>query len=77
MDAIPESELQRLYRAINAAIHLAWNGRVGEGFRTLLDGRRRAEWLAAEEAPWAEDLARRYRNAAACFAERYGERLLG
>jgi hypothetical protein len=72
---LPDSEIDRLMDAVDEAIGLAAEGKVGEGYRLLSEGRIRASELAKAREPWGAELVHRWRLACDNYAASYGVEL--
>jgi hypothetical protein len=73
---IPTEEIDHLTETVDAAIGLAAEGSVGEGYRRLSEGRARADLLRIAGRPWAAELLSRWAHACDTYTEAYGVPIL-
>jgi hypothetical protein len=69
---IPTEEIDQLTTIVDEAIGLAAEGKVGEGYRRLSEGRARAELLRVAGRSWAAELLARWQHACDTYTEAYG-----
>jgi hypothetical protein len=69
---IPDEEIDHLTQTVDEVIGLAADGRVGEGYRLLSEGRLRAHNLRLLGHKWGRELAERWDLACDNYAEAYG-----
>ena len=72
MTPIPDFELDLLGNAVDAAIGLAAQGRIADGYGELSYGLERAQAAREEGEEWAEGPVTRYRLALDNYCESYG-----
>ena len=75
MSTIPDHELALLCNTVDAAIGLAAQGRIADGYAELSYGLERAQAARGAGAVWAGELVTRYRLALDNSSESYGVRL--
>jgi hypothetical protein len=69
---LPDHEINTLILTVTEAVDLALAGEIADGYQALLAGLHRAEEIAEEGEPCAEELVARWRRALDTYAKRWG-----
>jgi hypothetical protein len=69
---IPDEEQRRLDEAVDMALLLADEGRIGYGYQQLSEGLMRARNPEVQGQPWGKELAQLWENACQNYADSFG-----
>ena len=72
---LPTNEIDTLTMTVTAAVDLAAEGQIADGYACLTYGLHRAEEMAEEGYEWGQELADRWRRACDNYAQRYGVKI--